>query len=86
MLVDISGSRCVSCAKYTQYYTQRAAKSGPEMNAIDCGYCGQLQRITRPGNRCRHYLEMSNVGPFYRIEKNRPATVLTHHDEAGKTH
>lgn len=69
MLVDISGSRCISCAKYTQYYAQRLTRSGPELSAIDCGFCGQLQRTTRPGSRCKHYREVSNVGPFYRIVK-----------------
>ena len=61
MLVDISGSRCISCAKYTQYYAQRLTRSGPELSAIDCGFCGQLQRTTRPGSRCKHYREASNV-------------------------
>jgi len=74
MLVDISGSRCVSCARYTQYYAVRTTRSGSEMQAIDCGHCGQFQRTTRPGNRCRRYQERSNVGSFIQVvkEKEKP--------------
>ncbi len=67
MYVEISGSRCVSCDKYTQYYAQKASHQA--LCAIDCGFCGQLQRTTRPGNRCRHYREMSNTGLFFPMER-----------------
>lgn len=86
MLVDISGSRCISCAKYTQYYAYRLRRDGDELHAIDCGFCGQLQRTTRPGSRCKYYREMSNVGPLCRITKSAPPGWKQHPDEAGKTH
>lgn len=59
MKIEISGSRCISCNKYTQYY--RKNYDG-EIEAIDRGYCGARQCTTRPGNRCKHYREKSNVG------------------------
>lgn len=58
MKVEISGSRCVSCYKYTQYYRM----SMGEAEAIDRGWCSARQCTTRPGNRCKHYREMANVG------------------------
>ncbi len=60
MLIDISGSRCISCRKYTQYYTQKQGTN--ELQPINCGYCGQRQCTTKPGNRCKHYQERGNVG------------------------
>lgn len=70
MLVDIIGSRCASCTKYTQYYAYRFRRNGQELQAIDCGFCGQLQRTTRPGNRCKYYREQSNIGAFYKIKED----------------
>ena len=70
MLVDIRGSRCVNCSKFTQYYAQ-AIRTG-EMLAVDCGYCGQRQRTTRAGSRCKYYREVSNIGAVYRISKETP--------------
>ena len=69
MLIDITGSRCINCAKYTQHYAYRMTRSGQELLAVDCGFCGQLQRTTKPGNRCKHYQERSNVGAFYKIKE-----------------
>lgn len=69
MLIDISGSRCISCAKYTQYYAYRMMRGGQELQAIDCGYCGQRQCTTRPGARCRYYQEQSNVAAIYKPNK-----------------
>lgn len=57
MKIEITGNRCVGCYKYTQYY--RCWKG--EIEAIDCGFCGIRQCTTRPGNRCKHYKEKSNV-------------------------
>ena len=59
MKVKIIGSGCVSCYKYTQYYTLDY-QGAPE--AIDCGFCGIRQCTTRPGSRCKQYREKSNVG------------------------
>lgn len=59
MLIEISGNRCVSCARYTQYY---GLGYDGEFRAIDCGYCGQRQCRTRPGNKCKEYREAGNVG------------------------
>lgn len=52
MLEDISGNWCVSCARYTQYYATGMTRSGSEMQAINCSYCGQFQRTTRPESYC----------------------------------
>ena len=68
MLVDISGSRCISCARFVQYYSIW----GGGFQRIDCGFCCQRQCITRPGNRCRHYREKGNAGgahPVFRTEE-----------------
>lgn len=59
MQIEISGNRCVSCYKYTQYY-QKGWQN--EAVAVDCGYCGIKSRNVRPGDRCREYREMSNIG------------------------
>lgn len=66
MLIEITGSRCISCAKYRQYYAYYTMRDGEHLQAINCGYCGRLQRTTRPGNRCKHYREQSNVAGFCR--------------------
>lgn len=58
MKIEISGSRCVSCGKYTQYYSNNGARG---YEAIDCGYCGEKSRNVRPGDRCKAYQERSNV-------------------------
>ena len=63
MKIEITGSRCITCQSYTQYYQH--AFSG-EFEAIDCGFCGKRQCSTRPGNRCRRYRERSNVGVLYK--------------------
>ncbi|MCI9357221.1 MAG: hypothetical protein HFH59_06690 [Lachnospiraceae bacterium] len=57
MKIEISGSRCISCGKYTQYYELIKDMA----QAIDRGYCGARQCTTRPGNRCKHYQEKSNA-------------------------
>ena len=59
MKIEISGSRCINCQKYNQYFT---LTSQGELEAIDCGYCGKKQCRTRPGNRCKDYRERGNVG------------------------
>lgn len=58
MKIEITGAKCVTCQKYTQYYHNHY-KIGFE--AIDCGYCGRWQKTVRPGNRCKDYAEASNV-------------------------
>ena len=58
MLVNISGSRCISCTKFTQYY---AFNYKNEIERINCGYCGQRSRNVRPGDRCKQYREENNV-------------------------
>lgn len=59
MKIEITGSKCISCYKYTQYY-RMSGQGFPE--AIDCGFCGVWQRTTRPGSRCKKYRERPNVG------------------------
>lgn len=58
MKIEITGSCCVTCRKYTQYY--RLSRKG-EFEAIDCGYCGTRRKRVRPGDYCREYTEQSNV-------------------------
>ena len=58
MLVNISGNKCISCARFTQYYTMNYAK---EFERTDCGYCRQHGKKVRAGDRCRKYCEASNV-------------------------
>ncbi|MCD2492762.1 hypothetical protein LQE92_08985 [Lacrimispora sp. NSJ-141] len=67
MKIEISGSRCISCAKYTQYYSRSLCTY--EMEPINRGYCGQRQCVTQPGNRCKKYREKSNVGTVYLKEQ-----------------
>ena len=62
MLIEVRGSRCVSCKCYNQYYAVVLERKGKDLRPIDCGWCAQLRRTTRPGNRCKHYQEKSNVG------------------------
>ena len=59
MKIEISGSVCVTCAKFTQYYSRNW---NGELDAIDCGFCGQKGKHVRPGDRCSYYHEQSNVG------------------------
>lgn len=66
MKIEITGSRCINCNKYTQYYTH-TWNGG--FDPIDCGFCGMRQCTTRPGNRCKHYREAANVSVYYPIEK-----------------
>lgn len=58
MKIEITGSRCVTCRCYTQYY-QHSGKG--EYEAIDCGYCGWKAKNMRPGDRCKDYCERPNV-------------------------
>lgn len=62
MLVNISGNRCIGCARYTQYYGRDMYG---EFQSINCGYCGRRQRVTKPGDRCRYYEEKSNVSSVF---------------------
>ncbi|MDO5345328.1 MAG: hypothetical protein Q4E91_06245 [Lachnospiraceae bacterium] len=64
MKVEIIGNRCITCGKYTQYYS-RNYDGG--WDAIDCGYCGQKSRNVRPGDRCSYYHERSNVGVIFGV-------------------
>lgn len=62
MKIEITGSKCISCWKYEQYFRINARD---DFEAIDCGYCWLRHCTTRPGNRCKHYQEKSNVGVIY---------------------
>lgn len=66
MLVNITGNRCIGCAKFTQYY---GLGYDGEYQRIDCGFCGQRQCTTRPGSCCKHYREAGNVAGFYRVKQ-----------------
>ncbi len=59
MKIEIIGSRCVTCRRYSQYY--RINWKG-EFEAIDCGYCGEKSKNVRPGDRCNCYEEKTNIG------------------------
>lgn len=67
MKIEISGSRCISCDKFTQYYRNQ---SGKEFEAINCGYCGRKSHNVRPGDRCREYREASGVIFVAEVQKN----------------
>ena len=58
MKIEITGSRCITCQKYTQYYQNHYERG---FEAIDHGYCWKWYRTVRPGDRCRAYAEGSNV-------------------------
>lgn len=66
MKIEISGSRCVSCHWFNQYY---AVNASGELNPIDCGYCGMRSKNARPGDRCKEYQEKSNVSAIYAIKE-----------------
>ena len=59
MKIEIIGSRCATCKRYTQYYRLNAQM---KFEAIDCGYCGEKSRNVRPWDRCSGDMEKSNVG------------------------
>lgn len=59
MKIEITGSKCISCSKYNQYYT--IGHRG-ELEAIDCGNCVGKKRNTKPWNRCKDYTERGNTG------------------------
>lgn len=58
MLVNVSGNRCISCKKFTQYYELDFKN---EFQRIDCGYCGQKSKTVRPGDKCKMYKEAGNI-------------------------
>ncbi len=59
--IAIVGKRCINCAKYFQYYCTRNEGKITLHTAVDCGYCGQHSRNTRPGNRCKEFEEKGAV-------------------------
>ena len=72
MKIEISGSRCISYDKFTQYYSNQ---NGKGFEAINCGYCGRKSHNVRPGDRCREYREASNVRFMTVVQvKNREST------------
>ncbi len=48
MKIEITGSRCITCQKYTQYYQNHYERG---FEAIDHGYCWKWYRTVRPGDR-----------------------------------
>ncbi len=58
MKIEITGARCVTCQKYTQYYHSHCERG---FEAINCGYCGSRQRTVKPGDRCKDYVEAPNA-------------------------
>jgi len=63
MRIEINGSRCITCQKYTQYYQKSITPTNyGDMIPIDCGFCGHKGKSVRPGDRCSYYHERSNVG------------------------
>ena len=65
MKIEITGSRCINCSKYTQHY--QINWTG-EFDAINYGFCGQRQCTTRPGARCKYYHERSNIRTMHKID------------------
>ena len=60
MKIEVIGSRCYNCRKFTQFYWMNRG----DAEAIDKGYCGLRQRLVRPGDRCGKYFEKSNIGGY----------------------
>ena len=60
--IAVTGNHCINCEGYIQYYMRRVEEKRAIHTAVDKGYCIERQCITRPGNRCKHYEEKSNVG------------------------
>lgn len=60
--IAVMGNHCINCAEYAQYYCQRKDGNYTIHTAVDRGWCNARQCTTRPGNRCKHYREKSNVG------------------------
>lgn len=58
MKIEITGSRCISCQYYTQYYENHHSEG---FRAINAGFCGARQRGIKPGERCWKYLEKGNL-------------------------
>jgi len=58
MLVNITGSYCVECDHFKQYY---GLNYNGEYERINRGFCGSSKKDTRPGNKCRKYQERSNI-------------------------
>ncbi len=58
MKIEITGARCATCQKYTQYYQNHYERG---FEAIDCGYCGIKSKNVRPGDRCKEYREKSTA-------------------------
>lgn len=69
MLIDITGSRCISCRHYTQHY-RKDLRDG-DMLPTNYGFCGYRQCCTNPGRRCKHYMERSNTSGVYRIQTRK---------------
>lgn len=58
--IAIVGKHCINCTKYFQYYLCRHEGKLDIHTAVDCGYCEQHSRNTRPGNKCREYEDREN--------------------------
>lgn len=61
MNIEISGNHCVGCDRYTQYY--KLDYKG-EYVPINRGFCGVHQRTTKPGNRCKKWMDAGWVMRF----------------------
>ncbi|MEG0378389.1 MAG: hypothetical protein RR614_07910 [Eubacterium sp.] len=68
MKIEITGSRCITCRTYSQYYS-RTWDGG--FDPINCGYCGMRQCNTQPGNRCKYYQEKSNIAGGFPVTKGK---------------
>lgn len=59
--IAVMGDHCINCEGYIQYYIRKEDGKYSIHTAVDRGYCIERQCITRPGNRCRHYQEKSDI-------------------------
>lgn len=80
MKIEITGSRCITCQKYTQYYRNHYQRG---FEAINCGYCGRRQRMVRPGDRCREYAEASNVSVSEKVGQELVKQIVQMKGEEG---
>lgn len=60
--IAVMGEHCINCEKYFQYYCRRREGRIDIHTAVDCGFCEQHSRNTRPGNKCKYFTEKEVMG------------------------
>lgn len=55
ILIEVTSGHCITCKKFKQYY---GIRDNEVYQRINCGFCEEFQRTTRPGNRCKYYSDI----------------------------